>query len=221
VLSGGENMLFNRLFGFLNFLSGHLFYAYAGLVHRTARWHYEGAHHHEAAFVNRGRVIFTIWHEFYFPFLTYAYFLNGADIACIALGGPKGRGFRVIAQKFGASIYMTHKGDKEGNRNAVAGVINEMRQLGKNTFIAVDGPSGPARQVKFGVAKLAAEGEGTILPIKLLVSGKLRIPRWDSMIIPLPFARIRVIYGEPVSGNQDRAAIVEKTGDSLHALPDA
>jgi hypothetical protein len=166
-------------------------------------------------------VIFTIWHEFYFAFLAYAYFLNGENLACIALGGPKGRGFRVIAGRFGASIYMIHKGDKEGNRNAVAGVINEMRQLGKNTFIAVDGPNGPARQAKFGVAKLAAEGDGTILPMKLLVSGAFRLPRWDSMIIPLPFARIRVIYGEPVLGNQDRAAIVEKTAQALHALPDA
>lgn len=214
-------MLLNRLFGVLNHLSGHLFYAYANLVNRTARWTYEGRHNHDAVNLDQGRVIFTVWHEFYFAFLAYTFFLNGEDIACIALGGPKGRGFRVIAKKFGSTVFMTKKGDKEVNRKAVAGVINEMRQSGRNTFIAVDGPNGPARQAKFGVAKLAKEGEGTILPMKLLVSGKLRIPRWDSQIIPLPFARIRVIYGEPVSGNQDRATIVEKTVQSLDALPDA
>ncbi|MCP5100759.1 MAG: hypothetical protein GY943_34855 [Chloroflexi bacterium] len=116
---------------------------------------------------------------------------------------------------------MTKKGDKAVNRQAVAGVINDMRELGKNTFIAVDGPNGPARQVKFGISKMATEAEGTVLPIKLLVSGAFRIPRWDSMIVPLPFARIRVIYGEPVLGNQDRVAIVEKTDEALQALPDA
>jgi len=213
--------MFNYLFGILNYLSGFLFYAYAGLVHRTARWTYEGMHHHDAADPDQGRVIFTVWHEFYFAFLAYTFFLKGENIACIALGGPKGRGFRVIADRFGATVFMTKKGDKEVNRKAVAGVIHEMRQSGRNTFIAVDGPNGPARQAKFGVAKLAEEGEGTILPMKLLVSGKFRIPRWDSMIIPLPFARIRVIYGEPVSGNHDRATIVEKTAQALHALPDA
>jgi lysophospholipid acyltransferase (LPLAT)-like uncharacterized protein len=166
-------------------------------------------------------VIFSFWHEFYFPFLAYGYFMKGEDFTCIALGGPKGRGFRVIARLFGASMYLTKKGDKAVNRQAVAGVINEMREMGKNTFIAVDGPNGPARQVKFGVAKMATQAEATILPIKLLVSGAIRLRRWDSQIIPLPFARIKVIYGEPVSGNQDRATIVEKTGHALHALPDA
>jgi lysophospholipid acyltransferase (LPLAT)-like uncharacterized protein len=100
------------------------------------------------------------------------------------------------------------------------GVINEMREHGRNTFIAVDGPNGPARQVKFGVSKMATEADAKILPLKMHVSGKIRVPRWDSQIIPLPFARIKVIYGEPVFGNQERAIIVEKTGESLHALPD-
>ena len=213
-------MLFDRLFGLLNYLSGYFFYTYAGLVHHTARWSYENTQFHEAVYAKRGRVIFTYWHEFYLAFLAYGYFMKGEDFTCIALGGPKGRGFRVIARLFGASMYLTKKGDKEVNRRAVAGVIKEMHELGKNTFIAVDGPNGPARQVKFGVAKVAEQAEGVILPIKLLVSGKIRIPRWDSQIVPLPFARIRVIYGEPVFGNQDRAEIVAKTARSLHALPD-
>ena len=153
-------------------------------------------------------------------FFAYTFFLDSKNIAAIALGGPHGSGFRVIANRFGGTVFLTKKGDKEVNRKAVDGVTNAMRQSDKNTFIAIDGPSGPARQAKYGVAKLAAEGDGTILPMKLLVSGKFRLPRWDSMAIPLPFARIRVIYGEPVCGNQDRATIVEKTVQALNALPD-
>ncbi|MCP4419835.1 MAG: hypothetical protein GY805_24750 [Chloroflexi bacterium] len=212
--------MFNYLFGILNYLSGYLFYAYAGLVHHTARWEYEDTQHHEAVFAEQGRVIFAFWHEFYLSFLAYGYYLQGENIACIALGGPKGRGFRVIARLFGVSMYLTEKGDKAVNRQAVAGVIDEMCRLGKNTFIAVDGPAGPARQVKFGVAKMATQSNGTILPIQMQVSGKLRVPRWDSQIVPLPFCRIKVIYGEPVSGDQERAEIVEKTSHALHALPD-
>ncbi|GJM40922.1 MAG: hypothetical protein DHS20C20_12040 [Ardenticatenaceae bacterium] len=212
--------VFNWLFGVLNYYSGYFFYQYAKLVHHTARWEYENTHHHEAVYTQPGAVILAFWHEFYLSFLAYGHYLNGKDFTCIALGGPKGRGFRVIARLFGASMYLTKKGDKEVNRQAVAGVVNEMRTLGKNTFIAVDGPNGPAREVKFGVSKMATEAGATILPLKMQVSGKLRVPRWDSQIIPLPFARIRVIYGEPISGNQDRPAIVEKTSISLHALPD-
>lgn len=212
--------MFNWIFGVLNYYSGYFFYQYAKLVHHTARWEYENSHHHQAVYKKRGRVIFAFWHEFYLSFLAYGHFMDGNDFTCIALGGPKGRGFRVIARLFGASMFLTKKGDKAVNRQAVAGVINEMREQGKNTFIAVDGPNGPAREVKFGVSKMAAEAQATILPIKMQVTGKLRVPRWDSQIIPLPFARIRVFYGEPISHNQDRATIVEKTGYSLHALPD-
>ena len=212
--------MFNQLFGLLNYLSGYFFHAYAGLVNRTARWEYVNTQYHEAVYAKRGRVIFAFWHEFYLSFLAYGHFMEGDDFTCIALGGPKGRGFRVIARLFGATMYLTKKGDKEVNRQAVAGVINDMRKHGKNTFIAVDGPNGPAREVKFGVSKMATEAEATILPIKMQVSGKIRVPRWDQQIIPLPFARIKVIYGEPILGNQERAVIVEKTGESLHALPD-
>ena len=55
----------NWLFGILNYLFGHLFFAYAGLVNRTARWTYEGMHNHDVANPDKGRVVFTVWHEFY------------------------------------------------------------------------------------------------------------------------------------------------------------
>ena len=210
----------NYLFGILNYLFGYFFYYYAGLVHYTARWEYDEAQHQEAISAARGPVIFAFWHEFYFSFLAYGYFLQGDNLTCIALGGPKGRGFRVITGLFGVSMYLTKKGDKAVNRQAVAGVVDEMRRLGKNTFVAVDGPAGPARQVKFGVAKMATEANGTILPLQMQISGKLRLLRWDSQIIPLPFCRIKIIYGEPISGDQERAEIVEKTSQALHALPD-
>jgi hypothetical protein len=47
--------------------------------------------------------------------------MKGEDFTCIALGGPKGRGFRVIARLYGAFYVFDPKGDKEVNRKAVAG----------------------------------------------------------------------------------------------------
>ncbi|HEX6656232.1 MAG TPA: hypothetical protein VF153_08485, partial [Candidatus Limnocylindria bacterium] len=60
-----------------------------------------------------------------------------------------------------------------------------------------DGPFGPHRVVKPGVLIVARESGLPIQPWALALRPPFRLTRrWDRMILPLPFARLRVYEGE-------------------------
>jgi hypothetical protein len=53
--------------------------------------------------------------------------------------------------------------------------------------------------VKPGVIHLARLTGAAIFPISYAASGAKRLGSWDRMIVPLPFARVAVVIGEPLS----------------------
>jgi hypothetical protein len=62
-----------------------------------------------------------------------------------------------------------------------------------------DGPLGPARQVKHGVIRLAADLGMILLPASAAARPRLVLARrWDRMELPLPFSRIRLTIGPPI-----------------------
>src|SRR5207237_1253373 len=63
-----------------------------------------------------------------------------------------------------------------------------------------DGPKGPPRKVKPGVIYLAQKTGLAIVPITNAASRKLVMRRaWDRFEVPLPFGRICVAYGAPIT----------------------
>ena len=63
----------------------------------------------------------------------------------------------------------------------------------------VDGPRGPARVAKVGIVSLARAAERPIQPVAFSARPAIRLSSWDQSLIPLPFARVVVAYGEPIS----------------------
>jgi lysophospholipid acyltransferase (LPLAT)-like uncharacterized protein len=68
-----------------------------------------------------------------------------------------------------------------------------------NAAIAVDGPRGPRLQVKMGVLTLASLTNRPVLPVVIRLSHKWTARSWDRMEFPLPFSRMTVYYGAPVT----------------------
>jgi len=62
-----------------------------------------------------------------------------------------------------------------------------------------DGPRGPAGVLKDGVLHISQQSGVPILPIRFRPSRFVRLRGWDRKHFPLPFGRIRVDYGTPVS----------------------
>ena len=173
---------------------------YVWLVARTAR---------VSGPINQGRVILAIWHESNLA----------ASIAVLTLRKDRRpivfstRGFRGIVmntmlRSFGASV-VTLPDERTATRAEAAALTREMARLGRSgasLVVSCDGPFGPYRVAKPGVTMVAREAGLPIQPWAISARPPLRLGRrWDRMIVPLPFGRLRVFEGAPVEvGARDR-----------------
>lgn len=66
---------------------------------------------------------------------------------------------------------------------------------GADVVIAVDGPHGPAGRVRPGACWLARHTGAAIVPAGIAAHPAVRVPRWDHHLIPLPGARIAMVFG--------------------------
>jgi lysophospholipid acyltransferase (LPLAT)-like uncharacterized protein len=62
-----------------------------------------------------------------------------------------------------------------------------------------DGPRGPARRCKRGIAVLAEQGNALVLPSSSSSSRPKFLNSWDRFLVPLPFSRCVVVYGPAVA----------------------
>jgi lysophospholipid acyltransferase (LPLAT)-like uncharacterized protein len=88
--------------------------------------------------------------------------------------------------------------DKTGN--PAAGLKEMARALkdGWAVGIALDGPHGAARVLRPGALWLARLSGTPLVVIGAAAKPAFRAPRWDHQLIPLPYARIALAYGEPI-----------------------
>jgi lysophospholipid acyltransferase (LPLAT)-like uncharacterized protein len=75
---------------------------------------------------------------------------------------------------------------------------------GNDVAITPDGPRGPRYQVHKGIVGLAQRTGAPIYPISYVAGWKIELGSWDGFIIPLPFARCRMLIGKPISIKRTR-----------------
>lgn len=69
---------------------------------------------------------------------------------------------------------------------------------------AVDGPRGPARKMKKGMAVLAMQSGSWFVPMACSGTRVMTFKRaWDKTIIPKPFSKVVIDFGEPVKIPED------------------
>lgn len=88
----------------------------------------------------------------------------------------------------------------EGTGNPLAALKAMARGLSKqwDVVIAVDGPHGPARQVKPGAFWLGRLTGCVMLTVGFAARPSFRFPRWDRHLVPLPGARLAIVFSGPV-----------------------
>lgn len=86
------------------------------------------------------------------------------------------------------------------SRGAVRGLLALVRQIqqGKHVCFTPDGPRGPRYRVKPGVIGVARKSGAPILPVTYHARWNKILRSWDDFMIPLPFSRVVVVYGEPI-----------------------
>jgi lysophospholipid acyltransferase (LPLAT)-like uncharacterized protein len=66
-------------------------------------------------------------------------------------------------------------------------------EAGEDVAVTPDGPRGPCYKLGPGVVFLAQQTRAAILPIHIEYSRAVRLKSWDRFMIPLPFAKVRIL----------------------------
>ena len=188
-------------FDWLARLIGWVLAGYVALVARTARV--------SGPPINQGHVIFTIWHETNIAAAMAIWKLRDDKHPIVfSTRGFRGIVMNTMLARFGARV-VTLPDEGTATRAEAAALTREMARLGRSgasLVVSCDGPFGPYRVAKPGMAIVAREAGLPVQPWAISARPQLRLTgRWDRMIVPLPFGRMRVHEGTPVHiGGRDR-----------------
>jgi len=165
----------------------------------------------------RQPVIFAFWHAQMLP-LVWQHRDEG--VAVLISQHADGE---IIARICEALGYRTVRGST--SRGGVRALVEIDRQLEQGIDVAFtpDGPRGPARTIAPGVVYAAQRANAPIIPIDVRASRAWRLNTWDRFMIPKPFARVTIRYGDPhevpskeKGGNVD--AETERLASTFEAL---
>lgn len=97
---------------------------------------------------------------------------------------------------------------RRGGAHGLLQLVRAYRR-GLNLAVVPDGPTGPCYVAKVGVIHLARLTGAPIYPVSYAASRAARLRSWDRLLVPLPFARVAVVVGEPlyVAGDEDPGQI--------------
>ena len=85
-----------------------------------------------------------------------------------------------------------------GGTGAIRALARAMKEHGLAGGITPDGPRGPRCVLQPGALLAARLAGALIVPVGLGFSRKKVFASWDAFQLPSPFARARLVFGEPV-----------------------
>ncbi len=136
-------------------------------------------------------ILFALWHGR--MFLSIQAHRN-EDIVTMASQSKDGE---IIALWLERNGYRVARGSSsKAGGTALREMVREVRR-GHHAALTVDGPRGPARVVQPGVVALARLTGAWVLPISFSSSRPRFLASWDRYLLPLPFSRNVVAYGDP------------------------
>ena len=146
-----------------------------------------------ALLAQRRDVLYAGWHR---GFLYYAYHYRDRGGAGIISQSRDGELIAVVCRRLG--IHGFRGSSTRGGRDALHDLVNYIKD-GHIGGFTPDAPLGPPYVSKPGIIQLAARTGGPLLAFCWDASPSWEFNSWDRTILPLPFARIAVLYGrEPM-----------------------
>ena len=89
-----------------------------------------------------------------------------------------------------------------GGAGALRQLVATVR-AGEDVAVVPDGPRGPRRQLQPGVVTLAALTGAPIVPLAFAARPAHRLASWDEQLVPWPFARSVLVFGETIAVPRD------------------
>jgi lysophospholipid acyltransferase (LPLAT)-like uncharacterized protein len=159
-------------------------------------------------------ILFALWHgRMFLSILEH----RGQGIATMASQSEDGE---MIARWLERNGYRAARGSSSrGGGQALRELVRHVRG-GGHAALTVDGPRGPAREVQAGIVQLAKLTGGWILPITSSSSRPRFLASWDRYLLPMPFSRGVVAYGDPfpIPPDLPDEEAARRIADALDAL---
>jgi len=83
--------------------------------------------------------------------------------------------------------------------HALSQMIHHLKDKREILIITPDGPRGPRYEVKPGIIAAARTAEAKVVPFSWQANRVWTLNTWDQMMMPKPFSKIRITFGEPLS----------------------
>ena len=137
--------------------------------------------------------IFSLWHGQLLPLLWHH---REEGVVLLISEHRDGELVARAAESLGYAL--VRGSSTRGGDRALISVIREL-QAGREVAITPDGPKGPARKYAPGALIASQRSGAAILPVVAVADRAWRLRSWDTFMIPKPFARVTVAYGNPTN----------------------
>ncbi len=137
----------------------------------------------------------ALWHNrlLIFPFVLRRFFSNRRGSALISAS----RDGDLLADAIKRFRFDVVRGSSSRLGASALRQLTQVLTSGCDVVITPDGPRGPAYELGPGIIFLAQKSGAAVLPVNMEYSSCWRLKSWDQFIVPRPFAKVRVLIGQP------------------------
>lgn len=146
-----------------------------------------------AARARRQPVVFTLWHGQMLPLL---YHHRNEGVAILISEHHDGELIAQVARRLGFGS--VRGSTTRGAGRALLAMVRAV-EAGRDVAVTPDGPRGPAKSFAPGALAVAQRTGALVVPTTVRARPAWRLRSWDSFLIPRPFARVVISYGEPTA----------------------
>jgi lysophospholipid acyltransferase (LPLAT)-like uncharacterized protein len=159
---------------------------------RTTRFEIENGTIYEEWLRPRRAAMYILWHGRLLP---CSYYHRDCGLATLISLHRDGDYISGVVEKWGFQV--VRGSSSRGGTKALRQMVRLLRG-GVPIAVTPDGPRGPRQEMKLGPL-LAAQMAGVpVIPVSAGTGRAWWFEGWDRFMVPKPFSRIRLKYGEPV-----------------------
>jgi lysophospholipid acyltransferase (LPLAT)-like uncharacterized protein len=140
-----------------------------------------------------GRVLLCTWHQQFFAAIGHFRHYRRFQPAIMISRSRDGGIVASVAKRVGWVV--VRGSSSSGGRAALTQLIARLDRQPLAAHI-LDGPKGPAGTVKPGVIRLAQAGRAATVPFTVRADRAWYFNSWDRFMLPKPFARVELRFGE-------------------------
>lgn len=140
-------------------------------------------------------VLLCAWHQQFFSAIRH---FKGYAKYRPALMISRSWDGEIIAAVASQTGWQTVRGSSSrGGRSALRAMVSHL-ESSKLAAHILDGPTGPMGVVKTGVIRIAHGALAVIVPVSVSANQAIYFNSWDRFMLPLPFSRVTLRFGDPV-----------------------